>query len=515
MTAGHQPDPPPFDSSGFDAIVGRFMQAFELPGVALAVAGPNGRAYVRGYGVRELGRPALVDVETSFAIASTSKAFLAACLAMLVDDGKLAWEDPVRRHLPEFELHDPAASEMMTVRDLLLHNSGLPLGAADLMQFPRSDHRLEEILAALRHFPLGARFRSGYAYDNCLYLVAGMLLERVAGLSWDDFVAQRVFAPLGMAGAVANPTLVTGANRAGRHARLGPPIIGMGALELVTPDESALIGPAGGINCGAAALLSWLQVQLGRGALADGRRLWSEAQADQMWAPRTLISCGPGPTAGQPQRSVLQAYALGWGVSDYRGRRMITHGGALAGQTSRVTLLPEQGIGFALLSNSGDAEPLSGLRYALLDYLLNVPCHDWLDASRNAIASAQAQVFALVGQGDFVAPVGGPGLPLSSYAGRYRDAWYGEVEVGCDEGGLSIAFSRTSALRGRLESFGTDCFRTRFARGAAEDAVVQFHLAEGAVSHVTLRALSPLADFSFDYHDLLLMPVAVVAGGAR
>jgi CubicO group peptidase (beta-lactamase class C family) len=127
MTAGHQPDPPPFDSSGFDAIVGRFMQAFELPGVALAVAGPNGQAYVRGYGVRELGRSALVDVETSFAIASTSKAFLAACLAMLVDDGKLAWEDPVRRHLPEFELHDPAASAMMTVRDLLLHNSGRPI----------------------------------------------------------------------------------------------------------------------------------------------------------------------------------------------------------------------------------------------------------------------------------------------------------------------------------------------------------------------------------------------------
>ena len=533
MTAGHHTDAPPFDTAPLDAIIGRFMRAFQLPGVALAVAGPNGQAYVRGYGVRELGRPAPVDAHTSFAIASTSKAFLAACLAMLVDDGKLAWEDPVQRHLPEFQLSDPAAGAMMTVRDLLLHNSGLPLGAADLMQFPRSDHGIEEILAALRHFPLAAGFRSGYAYDNCLYLVAGMLLERVSGLSWDGFVAQRIFTPLGMTGAVGNPTLATGDNRAGRHARLGPPIIGMGALEQVTPDESALIGPAGGINCGAAALLPWLQVQLGRGALAGGQRLWSEAQAEQMWTPRTLIAAGPGPTVEQPQRSVLQAYAVGWGVSDYRGRRMITHGGALAGQTSRVTLLPEQGIAFALLSNSGDAEPLSGLRYALLDQLLNVPGHDWLNATRNAIAAAEAQVSALLGQGDFVAPEGGPNLPLERYAGRYRDAWYGDVEIGHDDDGLSIAFSRTPALRSRLEPFGADSFRTRFARGAAEDAVVRFHVAdgedsfnsrfapgaagdaaarftvaEGVISHVTLRALSPLADFSFDYHDLMLVPVS-------
>jgi CubicO group peptidase (beta-lactamase class C family) len=513
MTAGQPPDAPPFDTAQLDAIIGRFMQAFQLPGVALAALGPNGQAYVRGYGVRVLGQPAAVDVQTSFAIASTSKAFLAACLAMLVDEGKLAWEDPVRRHLPEFQLNDPAAGAMMTVRDLLLHNSGLPLGAADLMQFPRSDHSREEILAALRHFPLSAGFRSGYAYDNCLYLVAGMVLERVSGLGWDSFVAQRIFTPLGMAGAVGNPTLATGANRAGRHARLGPPTIGMGPLEPVTPDEAALIGPAGGINCSAAALLPWLQVQLGRGALADGSRLWSQLQAEQMWATRTLIASGPGPSAEQPQRSVLQAYALGWGVSDYRGRRMITHAGALAGQTSRVTLLPEQGIGFALLSNSGDAEPLSGLRYALLDYFLDVPGHDWVNATRNAIDTAQAQVLALLGHDDFVAPEGGASLPLQRYAGRYRDAWYGDVSIDCEDGNLGIAFSRSPALRSRLEPFGTDSFRTRFARGVAEDAVVRFHIADGAVVQVTLRALSPLADFSFDYHDLSLLPVP--AGESR
>jgi CubicO group peptidase (beta-lactamase class C family) len=512
MPVGHPPQAPQFDTAELDAIIGRFMQAFQLPGVALAVVGADGQAYARGYGVRVLGQPAAVDVQTSFAIASTSKAFLAACLAMLVDEGRLAWEDPVQRHLPEFALHDAAASAMMTVRDLLLHNSGLPPGAADLMQFPRSDHSAAEILAALRQFPLSAGFRSGYAYDNCLYLVAGMLLERVSGLSWDSFVTQRIFTPLGMTGAVPNPTLVSSDNRAGRHARLGPPIIGMGPLEQVTPDEAALIGPAGGINCSAAALLPWLRVQLGRGALADGLRLWSAAQAEQMWAARTLISSGPGPTVTQPQRPVLQAYALGWGVSDFRGRRMLTHGGALAGQTSRVTLLPEQGIGFALLTNSGDAEPLSGLRYAVLDYVLGVAGHDWISSTRNTIDTAQAQVQALLGDGEFIVPDGAASLPLQRYAGRYRDAWYGEVQITCEDGTLGIAFSRTPALRSRLEPFGADSFRTRFARGVAEDAVLHFECVGGAVVQLTLRALSPLADFSFDYHDLLLLPVAAAAG---
>jgi CubicO group peptidase (beta-lactamase class C family) len=507
--------PVPFGAGAIDAIVMRFMDAFALPGVAVAVLAPHGHAYARGYGVRVLGQPEAVDVQTSFAIASTSKAFLSACLAMLVDEGTLAWDDPVQRHLPEFALHDAAASAMMTVRDLLLHNSGLPLGAADLMQFPRTDHSAVEILAALRHFPLGAGLRSGYAYDNCLYLVAGMVLERVSGLAWSSFVAQRIFAPLGMHGAVGDPTLVTSANRAGRHARLGPPTIGMGALESITPDEAALIGPAGGINCGAAALLPWLRVQLGRGALDKDTRLWSAAQADQMWNARTLIASGPGPTFDYPQRSVLQAYALGWGVSDFRGRRMLTHGGALAGQASRVTLLPDLGIGLALLSNSGDAEPVSNLRYALLDYLLAAPAHDWIGATRKAIDTAHGKVHALLGDGDFASPAGRPSLPLQRYAGRYRDAWYGDVDITCVDGILHVAFTRSPTMRSRLEPFGVDSFRTRFPRGAAEDAVLRFELDGGAVARITLRALSPLADFSFDYHDLLLLPVAPTTPGGQ
>jgi CubicO group peptidase (beta-lactamase class C family) len=490
-----------------EALAGAFMRTFGMPGLAIAVVQPQQPPLTVALGVRALGDPERVDAHTSFAVASNSKAYLAACLAMLVDEGRLAWDDLVVKHLPQFRMFDATVTGLMTVRDLLVHRSGLPLGAGDLMQFPCTDHTRDDVLRALRHFKPATGFRTGYAYDNCLYIVAGAVLEAASGLDWDTFAAQRIFAPLGMAGAVANPNLVTTENRAARHVRLGPPAIGMGPLERITPDESPVIGPAGGINLSVADSLAWLQVQLGRGALPGGPRLWSKARAAEMWTPHTLISSGPGPTAEMPQRAVMQAYALGWAVSDFRGRRMLTHGGGLAGQASRTALLPDAGVGLLVCSNAGDAEPVSALRYALLDLLTGEPAFDWIAAARQTIAALERQVVDLVGCGDFPPPPGAASLSLARYAGRYRDPWYGDIVVSCTEGGLAIDFTRTPVFKSALEPFGDDAFRTRFPRGAGEDAVVRFEVADGAVVGVTMRALSPIADFSFDFKDLAFVPV--------
>lgn len=490
-----------------DATVEEFLAAFEIPGAALAIVQAGKAPDLRAYGVRKLGAAARVDRDTQFAIASNTKAYLAACLAMLVDAGNIGWDDPVVRHLPEFRMYDPAVTQMMTVRDLLVHRSGLPLGAGDLMQFPATDHTREDVLRALPHFRPATGFRAGYAYDNCLYIVAGLLLERVAGMSWDEFVTTRIFRPLGMRNAVSSTTLARGDNRAARHARLGPPVRGMGPVEIVPPTESAVIATAGGICMSVADSVGWLETQLGRGMRPNGPRLWSEAQAAEMWKGQTLMASGPGPSADMPQRSVLQAYALGWGVADYRGRRMIAHAGGLSGQVTRTTLLPDQGLGFVLYTNAEDGDALSALRFALLDILLDVPAHDWLAATRALKAAQRDEVTKLTGGGDFVAPAGGPSQPLEAYAGRYRDAWYGDVVVTRDAAGLAIDFTHTPAFKSRLEPFGPDSFRTRFARGAGEDAVVTFLLRDGKVERIATRALSPLADFSFDFHDLDLRPV--------
>ena len=496
------------DVEAVDALVLPFLKAFDIPGAGVAIVRTGQPVIARGYGVRQLGLPAPAGPHTQFAIASNSKAFLTASLAMLVDAGKLGWEDPVTDHLPEFRMYDPAVTRMMTVRDLLTHRSGLPLGAGDLLQFPRTDKTAEDILRALPYFKPARGFRAGYAYDNSLYIVAGLLLQRVSGLGWDDYVRQRIFKPLGMVDAVTNPTLPLNPDHAARHARLGPPVIGMGPLRVIPADESAVIGPAGGIAISATEIAPWLQVQLDHGALPGGGRLWSAAQSAEMWKPQTIVSSGPGPTPEAPQRSVIAAYALGWGVTDYRGRRMLSHGGGLAGQITRVCLLPDQNIGLAVFTNSQEEDAVSALRYALADHLLGAPAFDWVGFALKARDTSEADVRkAVAANGAFVAPAGGPTLPLDAYVGRYRDPWYGDILVTRSGGGLAIDFTHTPAFKSVLEPFGADAFRTHFSPIAGEDAVVTFALHDGAVSGVTMRPLSPLADFSFDYQDLAFTPV--------
>ena len=236
------------DEGAVDAIVRPFMAAFETPGVAVAIVRPGMPAFVKGYGVRTLGKPGAVDAHTRFGIASHSKAFTAAALALLVDAGKLGWEDPVVKHLPEFRMYDPAVTQMMTVRDLLVHRSGLPLGAGDLMFFPQSSHVAADVLKALPYLKPVRGFRAGYDYDNILYLVAGVLIERVSGQPWDAFVQARLLTPLGMTDAAPALRLLKTDNIAGRHARLGPPVRGIGKLEVVQPDEGPMVDAEGGIN---------------------------------------------------------------------------------------------------------------------------------------------------------------------------------------------------------------------------------------------------------------------------
>lgn len=494
-------------ASPVDLIVRRFMAAFEIPGIAVSLVRRGRPDFVRGYGVRRLGRPEPVDPDTLFSIASNTKAYTAAAIAMLVEAGKLGWDEPVVKYMPDFALADPAATQMMTVRDLLCHRSGLALGAGDLMQFPKSDRTPGELLKALPHLKLARGFRAGYAYDNILYVVAGILIERIAGMPWTDFIATRIFRPLRMPDAVANLPLVKTANIAGRHARLGPPLRGFGRMEAIEPDEGAVVAAAGGIQASARDALPWLKTQLGRGQAPGVPRLWSQSQSDEMWKPQVITSATTGPVSESPVRPVLQGYALGWFVQSYRDRRLVWHSGGLSGQITHTALLPEQGIGLALWSNVEDGAAISYLRYALLDHLVGAPPLDWIAAARRAKAKNEAEARALVASGDAKAPPGGPSLPLAAYAGRYRDPWYGDVIVTERGGRLSIDFTRTPVFKGPLEPWGPDAFRTRWAKGAGEDAVVGFVVENGRVTAMRMKALSPLADFSYDFHDLALTRV--------
>jgi CubicO group peptidase (beta-lactamase class C family) len=499
---------PPAD---FDARVESLRAKIGVPGLAIAIVENGEATLARGYGVSKTGAPERVDADTIFPTGSTGKAFTVAALATLVDAGKIAWDDKVTDRLPGFQMYDPWVTREMTIRDLLVHRSGLGLGAGDLLMVPRGSYSRAEAVRRLRFIKPATSFRSAYAYDNVLYMAAGQLIEAVSGQTWENYVREHVLQPAGMTQSTSDSDrrLAT-ANRAYPHARPGR-VRGTGPLQLL--DERDELGraaaPAGGLAISANDMSKWLVLQLAHGKLPGGERLFSEAAHAAMWKPEVLQPIGPLPEALKLAEPMFQAYALGWGVRDYRGTKLITHGGAVLGFQSVVTLMPSKNIGFAIEINSEDGEIVLGLMYELLDHYLGFSRNDWPEKysafKQERLAGAAKALDAKSAKPEKV----GPSLPLARYAGTYADPWYGNIEVGSRNGSLTIDFKPTPRMAGTLEHWQYDTFITRLDDKTIEPAYVTFALdADGKVERITMKPVSPLADFSYDYQDLLFTPVA-------
>ncbi|HYE58106.1 MAG TPA: serine hydrolase [Rhodothermales bacterium] len=487
----------------FDAYVGRVMRAFDVPGLAIAVVRDGQVVLAKGYGVRRLGEAAPVDAHTRFGIASNTKAFTGTALGMLVEEGKLEWDAPVVRYLPAFALSDPYVTSQLSVRDLLVHRSGLGLGAGDLLWWPASTYNRQEIVHRLRFLPLATSFRSAYAYDNVLYSVAGLLIEAVTGKTWEQFVQDRLLTPLGMTD--ATPTYAFTANTATTHAPVE------GRLTFVPPDTSANTNPAGGILASASDMAKWMVVQLDSGRVrAGGPRLWQPRTTRALWSVVTPLSeIRPGPELA-PLRANFRGYGLGFFLQDYRGEKLVSHTGGLPGFVSKVAMLPDRKFGVAVLTNAESGAAFDAITYALLDHALGAPAHDWLGAYQRLTAAQDRQTAqAEAAAANVPEAQRRPSLPLDTYAGTYRDPWYGDVVVERQGEGLRIRFTRTPSLVGALVPHRFDTFVARWDdRTLRADAYVSFTLSpEGTIEAVRMKAVSPATDFSYDFHDLRLTPV--------
>lgn len=500
--------------AGFDARVERAMASRDVPGMAIAIVKDGQIVHAKGYGVRRLGGRDPVDADTLFPTGSTGKAVTAAALAILVDEGKLAWDDRVIDHLPEFRMYDAWVTREMTVADLLLHRSGLGLGAGDLLFIPRTSRSRADIVHALRGIKPASSFRSGYAYDNILYIVAGELVARVSGQSWEAFVSKRIFQPLGMTTAVSDEKdRFATVNRVQPHARLDKRLRGLGAQQ-VLPEREGLgqVGaPAGGLSWSANDFARWMQVQLAMGKLpgSTDARLYSEAAARAMWTPQVTLPIRPFPAPITDITPQFSGYGYGWNIQDYRGIKVVQHGGAVFGVLAFVVLVPEHNLGIALQINSEDVEVMRGLGYELLDHYLGRETRDWVGDfatwNRERLAGGLA---ALDSAGTAKQTSSRPSLPLAGYAGRYADVWYGPITLSERDSALRIDFMQTPGMTGTLRHWQHDTFRADWDDASIEPAYVTFALdAEGRVARATMKAVSPLADFSYDYHDLLFEPV--------
>lgn len=488
-----------------DSFVGETMKAFDVPGIALAVV-KDGRVVVaKGYGVRKLGEAAAVDENTLFGIASNSKAFTAAALAILVDEGKISWDDPAIKYLPNLQLYDPYVTRELTVRDLLCHRSGLGLGAGDLLWFPHTIYSRDDIIYRLRYIKPASSFRSHYAYDNVLYIAAGQIIPAVTGKSWDDFVRERIFKPLGMSNAVTtHDDLLHSANFATSHARLE------GKMTPIPPMDVDNIAAAGGIDASVSDLAKWMIVQLNAGKLAEGKRLFSERQSREMWTPQTILPISDPLPPLAKLRPLFAAYGLGWNVRDYQGHRIIQHSGGLPGYVSLTTLVPDQNMGIVVLTNAEEGGAHSAITYHVVDSFIGVQPTDWLKAQLEAKKLRRADAdMKLKKYEERRATASKPSLPIAQYAGEYLDPWYGRATVREENGKLLLSFDQTPGMVGELEHWHYDTFKVHWRDRTIEDAWVTFWLnADGSVNQFKMAAVSPLADFSFDYQDLLFTPMA-------
>ncbi|MBC7364657.1 MAG: serine hydrolase [Candidatus Aminicenantes bacterium] len=500
--AAAKPDLPP----DLDTLVARVMKTFEVPGLSLAIVKDGQVLLAKGYGVKKLGEPAAVDAQTLFGIASNSKVFTAVALGILVDEGKLRWNGRVIDYLPEFQMYDPNVSREIMVKDLLCHRCGLGLGAGDLMLWPASDLNRKEILRRVRYIKPASSFRTTYAYNNIMFVVAGELLEKVSGMRWEDFVREKIQKRVGMDNSNTSCALVDKEkNVAWPHVPLDGKVVPVKTLYLTEN-----VNPAGGINSCAEDMAKWMLVLLNNGKLSDGSQLVSERVMNEITSIATPIPVSrPAPELA-PAAMNFNGYGLGLRIRDYRRYKVWTHTGGLEGYVSQVWLMPELGLGVTVLTNQESTAAFAALTNQIVDYYLKAPKFDWVEAykkftERNAQRSREEidRIYASRKKDTR------PSLALQDYAGLYRDDWYGEVEIKYENGELTIQFKHSPELYGKLEHWHYDTFVARwFDRELRADAFVTFHLNhEGAISEVKLLPFSSDVDFSYDYQDLLLKPV--------
>lgn len=485
-----------------DSVVQKSMDTFNVPGMAVAVL-KDGQIYaMKGYGIQSVKTKKAVDTKTMFGVASNTKAFTTAALAQLVDAGKIEWETKVTDIIPEFKLYDAYVTSEFTIRDLMVHRSGLGLGAGDLMVIPASNTTtLDEMIHNMRYLKPVSSFRSKYDYDNLLYVIGGEIVARVSGLDYDTYLDTHFFKPLGMTRSTLDfKTIENDKNRIDGHAPVN------GKLQITPATFTEISKPAAGIYSSVEDMARWVQARLDYGKYGENLKdsLFSKNQALEMWRPQTITFGGKG-----DYNSNFTAYGLGWGLRDVNGYLQASHTGGLFGIVSEITLIPELELGIIVLTNQESGVAFRSITNSILDSYFGIKGKDRIGQYAEARAKAEARAQKIKDEVDAELQKQlknkSGGLPLSDITGTYKDPWFGEVLIE-EKGKNRIRFTavKSPELVGDMVFYkGTTYVVVWDNASFNADAFVNFNLdTEGKAQGFLMEAISPLTDFSFDFQDL-------------
>jgi CubicO group peptidase (beta-lactamase class C family) len=456
---------------GIGEYTAKAMQDWRVPGVAIAVVKDDKIVFAKGFGVREMGGTDKVDENTLFAIASNSKAFTCALLGMLEDEGKLDWNDKVCEILPWFHLNEDYATRDLRVIDLVVHRSGLPTFGGDHLWIG-SKKKTREILERIRYQKLSAPFRSTFQYQNIMYTAAGEVIRAKSGKSWSEFVKARILDPLGM-----KRTRTSVKDLGGMDNVATPHEIRGGELVKMEYDNVDGVPAAAALNSSVVDVAQWLRMNLAYGKFG-GKQLISAAVIDHMVQAHNTMPASRGYARFFGQH--FRAYGLGWFLNDYKGRKIISHGGGLTGMISKTTWVPEERLGIVILTNMAENSISTAVTNRILDRYFGEKDRDWNRdflgfRDRGAQRRAQAERRLVASRVENTKP----SLPLARYVGTYHNPLPGDATVTMKDGKLYFFYNRRH--RGYLTHWHYDTFRIVWINNImdmSEKAFVRFAMTE-------------------------------------
>ena len=487
-----------------DKHVKEAMETFNVAGVAVGIVKDGKIIHSKGYGVKSIETTEPVNNHTNFAIASNTKAFTTTSLAILVDEGKLSWNDKVVDYIPEFRMYNEYVTQNFIIKDLLTHRSGLGLGAGDLMWWPAgADFTMKDVLTNFQHFIPNSAFRTKYDYDNILYFIAGEVIARVGGVPWEEFVETNIINPINMDNTYSSIVQISDFRNVAT-----PHFTESGMIKTISHhnyDPKKVNGAAYSIYSNVDDLCNWMLVHLNQGKYGDNleNELFSKKNHRDMWKIHTILNAD----TSSRYNSHFAGYGLGWRLSDRLGNMLVAHGGSMPGMLSLTVMMPDMDFGIVVLTNteSGGSKVYMSVVNSIIDQYLGLKDFNWIGYYYDKFQKSEAKADSVTTKvWETVVSSKNEIINNEEYIGIYEDNWFGKVEVFMNDDQLWFKSYRSPKLNGPMYYYKANAFAIKWEYQDMDgDAFAIFSLdEEGKAQSIKMKGISPNIDFSFDFQDL-------------